>query len=59
MKDIALVLWLVLWPVACGVIALIEVKKRKITGEHYPSINDRGATALIELIVWIVVAILI
>lgn len=59
MKEIALVLWLVLWPLSCAIGHFYSAKTNAIKGERQLSQSESGFVALIEFIIWIVVAIII
>jgi len=65
MKDIALVLWLILWPLEHAIEALIIAKTHKMKGNEQVKISPEeqkkreAFDALFMFIVWIIVAIII
>lgn len=59
MEHISFILWVCLFPIACTIDSYWSEKKRLMIGEEKPSKSIQGFTALINLILWVVVAILL
>lgn len=57
MEKIALVLWLVLFPLACTLEKYIHLKIRGIKKEEPHDDNFYGAVALVQMVIFITVPI--
>ena len=59
MEHISFILWVCLFPIAFTIDSYWAEKKRLMTGEEKPSKSIQGFTALINIIIWVVIAILL
>jgi hypothetical protein len=59
MDKIAFVIWMIAWPLACTIDSYFAAKRKVLTNEEQLSKEDRKVNGFIELLIWIIIAIVI
>ena len=57
MENISFVIWVMFFPLVCSIDSYLSTKRRVIAKEEMPSKSVLGKTALIQIIIWIAIAI--
>ncbi len=58
-KDLILIIWLCLWPLACSMSDYYSTKKRILLNKEDYSEDVKTKATLIQIFVWVMVAVLL